>query len=124
MEVDPTRMCELVGLPDVVVLGVSDGDGAGPLRVHIETRGEDRCCLGCGVAARVKERPEVELVDLPVFGRQARLVWRMRRLVCMQSGCAVVSWTVEDPSIASPPWPSPTGPGAGSPSRSGARGAR
>ena len=38
MEVDPTRICELlVGLPAVVVLGVDDG-GDGPLRVHIETR--------------------------------------------------------------------------------------
>ena len=105
MEVDPTRMCELlVGLPEVIVLGVSDQRGE-PLRVHIETRGEPRSCIGCGVVARVKERPEVELVDLPVFGRQARLVWRKRRLVCVQAGCAVVSWTVEDPAIARPGWP-------------------
>ncbi len=96
-------MCELlVGLPDVVVLGVVETHGVGPLRVHIETRSESRSCIGCGVAARVKERPQVELVDLPVFGRQARLVWRKRRLVCVQTGCAVVSWTVEDPAIASP----------------------
>ena len=77
MEVDPTRMCELlVGLPDVFVLGIVEVGGGVPLRVHIELRGAPRCCARCGVSARVKERPEVELVDLAVFGRQARLVWR------------------------------------------------
>ena len=35
MEIDPTRMCELlVGLPDVNVLGVADGPGW-PLRILI-----------------------------------------------------------------------------------------
>ena len=35
MEVDPTRVCELlVGLGDVEVLGVDDEAGA-PLRVHM-----------------------------------------------------------------------------------------
>ena len=57
---------------------------------------------GLREAGPVKERPEVELVDLPVFGRQARLVWRKHRLVCMQVDCLVVSWTVEDLAIASP----------------------
>ncbi|MDQ6909493.1 MAG: ISL3 family transposase [Actinomycetota bacterium] len=94
-------MCELlVGLPDVTVLGIVDELG-GPLRVHVETRGEQRSCGGCGAAGRVKERPEVELVDLPVFGRQARLVWHKHRLVCNVSACAVRSWTVDVPAIAS-----------------------
>ncbi len=102
MEVDPTRMCELlVGLPEVSVLGVVDVAGE-PLRVHVEMRTARRRCGGCGAAARVKERPEVALVDLPVFGRQARLVWRKHRMVCMQPGCPVVSWTVEELAIASP----------------------
>ena len=39
VEVDPTRMCELlVGLPDVVVLGVVDAGGVVPLRVYVEMR--------------------------------------------------------------------------------------
>ncbi len=102
MELDPTRMCELlVGLPDVTVLGVVDLAG-GPLQVHIETRGERPPCPGCGSPARIKQRPEVELVDLPVFGRQAQLVWRKHRLVCMRPTCPVGSWTMEDPGIASP----------------------
>jgi transposase len=103
VEVDPTRMCELlVGLPAVIVLGVVDAGGSAPLRVHIEIRDGRRSCGSCGAPARVKERPEVELVDLPVFGRQARLVWRKHRLVCVQVACPVVSWTVEGLAIASP----------------------
>ena len=84
MEVDPTRMCELlIGLPAVVIRGVLD-DGAGsPLPVHVELRNGRRPCAGCGAASRVKERPEVSLVDLPAFGRRARLVWRKHRLVCV-----------------------------------------
>ncbi len=113
MESDPTRMCELlIGLPEVNVLGVVDVAGV-PLRVHVEMRGGRRCCAGCAAPARVKQRPEVELVDLPVFGRQARLVWRKHRLVCVQPGCAVGSWTVEDAAIASPRLALPTGPGGG-----------
>ena len=95
MEVDPTRMCELlVGLQAVIVLGVVDAGVAAPLRVHVEMRDARRSCAGCDAAARVKERPQVELVDLPVFGRQARLVWRKHRLVCVQVACPIVSWTV------------------------------
>lgn len=44
----------------------------------------------------------MELVDLPVFGRKARLVWRKHRLVCLQADCTVASWTVEAPAIAAP----------------------
>lgn len=41
METNATRMCALivsviVGLPDIVVLGVED-EAPGPLRVHVET---------------------------------------------------------------------------------------
>jgi hypothetical protein len=39
VEIDPTRMCEiLVGLPDVYVLGLVDKPGE-PLKVFIEQRG-------------------------------------------------------------------------------------
>jgi transposase len=102
VEIHPTRMCELlVGLPDVNVLGVSDHP-ARPLRIHIESRRERPSCRACGSAAEVKDRPEVELVDLPVFGRRARLVWRKHRWRCRQRACPMESWTGEDPSIAAP----------------------
>jgi hypothetical protein len=72
---DPTRKCELlVGLPEVNVLGIDDVAGE-PLRVHIEVRSSRPGCGGCGRFAHVKDRPVVELVDLPCFGRAVRLVW-------------------------------------------------
>ena len=100
MELDPTRMCELlVGLPAVRVLGIVDQAG-GPLWIHVETTADRPVCSGCGGAVVVKDRPLVELVDLPAFGRPARLVWRKHRWRCPSSGCPVGSWTEEAPSIA------------------------
>ncbi len=82
MEVDPTRVCELlVGLPDVNVLGVIDDPG-GALRVVIETREPRPACAGCAGAAQIKDRPVVELVDLAASGRPVRLVWRKHRWEC------------------------------------------
>ncbi|HET6954687.1 MAG TPA: hypothetical protein VFI47_30260, partial [Acidimicrobiales bacterium] len=67
-------MCELlVGLPEVTVLGV-EGLPDGPVRVVIESRVDQGWCAECGCRAVVKDRANVELVDLPCFGRPARLV--------------------------------------------------
>ncbi|MDP9441574.1 MAG: ISL3 family transposase [Actinomycetota bacterium] len=97
---DPTRMCELlVGLPDVNVLAVVDVPGEA-LRVVIETREQRPVCAGCNGTVVVKDRPNVELVDLGVFGRQARLIWRKRRWCCPSPSCSVGSWTGEQPAIA------------------------
>lgn len=94
-------MCALlVGLPDVTVLAVEDGEG--PLRVHVEVPVVVMGCAGCGTRARVKERPVVELVDLPAFGRPARLVWRKHRFWCPDSDCETRSWTGEHRQIAPP----------------------
>jgi transposase len=92
-------MCELlVGLPAVTVLAVDDRFGQ-PLRVHIETRGDRPCCRGCGGPVVVKDRPLVELVDLPCFGRPARLVWRKTRWACPSRTCLAGSWTEHAPAI-------------------------
>ena len=72
METDATRMCALlVGLPDVNVIGV--GEWSRWLRVVIEVR-HDRPVCGCGGVVHRHGVRDVELVDLPVFGRPARLV--------------------------------------------------
>jgi transposase len=92
-------MCELlVGLPAVTVLAVDDRPGQ-PLRVHIETRGDRPCCRGCGGPVVVKDRPVVEMVDLPCFGRPARLVWRKTRWACPSRTCSTGSWTEQAPAI-------------------------
>ena len=102
METDPTRMCELlVGLPEVIVLGVVDQAGQ-PLEVHIEQAGDRPTCLGCGGLPLVKDRDAVELADLPCFGRPVRLMWRKVRWACADRGCAMTTWTWADPRIAAP----------------------
>jgi transposase len=101
---DPIEMCRLlVGLPDVNVLAVHDTDAQVPLVVEIETRREGPTgCPSCGGNARVRARPRVKLVDLPAFGRPARLWWVKRRFECPDPGCATGTWTESDPRIASP----------------------
>jgi transposase len=92
-------MCELlVGLPAINVLAVDDRTEV--VVVCIESRVERPGCAGCGAPAWVKDRPPVELVDLPCFGRPARLVWRKHRWCCPDRDCAVGTWTAEDPRIA------------------------
>ncbi len=95
-------MCELlVGLPEINVLGVADEAGD-VLRVHIETRVVRTGCSDCGVVARVKGRPVVELVDLPAFGRKTRLVWHKRRWSCLEASCPKGSWTEKEARIGAP----------------------
>jgi len=92
-------MCELlVGLPEVNVLGVGDDDEL--LWVHVESRAPRPVCPGCGGGVRLKDRPVVELVDLPSFGRRTRLVWRKHRWSCSDRSCPSASFTAEDARIA------------------------
>ncbi len=102
MEFNPTRMCELlVGLPGVNVLAVDDVAGE-LIVVMIEAHRAGVWRPGCGARATVKVRPVVELVDLPCFGRPARLAWRKHRLCCREPLCPVGSWTWVDERIAAP----------------------
>ena len=103
METNPIRMCELiVGLPDVTVLGVDDLGAGLSLRLHVESRGSRPVCARCGSPAEVKDRPVVELCDLPAFGRPVLLAWHKHRWSCAQSECPVGSWTGVDIRIAAP----------------------
>ena len=100
METDPTRMCALlVGLANVTIRGV--GEWPSWLRIEIETRASRPDCAGCGTAAWDHGQREVLLVDLPVFGRPARLAWRKQRWSCPNRSCPIVTWTEQDPQIAS-----------------------
>jgi len=89
----------LVGLPDVNVLGVVDEVDT-PIVVHVETRDARPLCARCAGVVVVKDRSSVALVDLPCFGRAARLVWRKRRWSCPDPTCATGSWTEDVPAIA------------------------
>jgi transposase len=88
-------MCALlVGLPDARVIGV--GEWPLWLRVVVTIDAERPSC--CDRPAHRHGVREVVLVDLPVFGRAARLVWRKHRWRCPSCGR---SWTEQDPRIAS-----------------------
>ena len=89
-------MCELlVGLGDVEVVGVDD-EASGPLVVDVWTRHRP-VCWGCGAGVRSKGVRPQTLVDLPAFGRPARLVWHKRRWRCGAAG----SFTETNDEIAS-----------------------
>lgn len=93
-------MCALlVGLANVTIRGV--GEWPSWLRIEIETRASRPDCAGCGTAAWDHGQREVLLVDLPVFGRPARLAWRKQRWSCPNRSCPIVTWTEQDPQIAS-----------------------
>src|SRR5215207_7442494 len=88
-------MCELlVGLPAITVLAVDDNSA--DVVVHIESRLSRPGCPSCGTPVWVRDRPVVELVDLPCFGRPARLVWHKHRWCCSDADCRMGSWTGED----------------------------
>ena len=100
MEIDPTRMCELlVGLPGVDVVGVDDPE-PGWLVVVVAVREERPVCGRCGTAAWVKDHREVDLVDLPAFDQRVILRVIRTRWCCPAFRCGVGSWTIEHPEIA------------------------
>ncbi len=89
----------MIALPAVRFLGGEDGVD-GEARIHIEKMASRQGCPKCGAIARVKDRPRIEFVDLPLFGRPTRLVWHKRRWECVDEDCPVGSWTEEDDRIA------------------------
>jgi transposase len=100
VEINPTRMCELlVGLPDVDVIGVDDAE-PGRLVVVVEPREARPVCERCGTLAWVKDRREVDLVDLCAFDQTVILRVVRTRWRCPWFGCGVGSWTVEHSEIA------------------------
>ena len=61
--------------------------------------GEVRC-PACKERARVKERPVVHYVDLPVYGTPMSLAWKKHRMRCPNPHCAKRSWVLEEHRIA------------------------
>ena len=87
-----------MGLKDVRVLAYVR---RGPdVELMIEQVVEQVRCPVCGEQARVKERPVVHYVDLPVYGTPMALAWKKHRLRCVNPSCAKKSWVFEDHRIA------------------------
>ncbi|WP_407061925.1 transposase family protein, partial [Arcanobacterium phocae] len=61
--------------------------------IEIEQDLDSVLCPGCKVRARVKDRPRVPYIDLPVYGCPMGLIWRKHRWYCPSNDCAMGSWT-------------------------------
>ena len=96
---NPTEILQaLVGLKDVRVLHL---ERRGPhVELVIERELGDLACATCGERARVKDRPRVSYVDLPVYGSPMTLTWKKHRLRCVNERCAATTWMFEDHRIA------------------------
>ena len=68
--------------------------------MKIEQVVNDVRCPSCGGLTRVKERPVVRYVDLPVVGTPMRLAWRKHRMRCPDDGCPRRSFVLDDHRIA------------------------
>jgi len=96
---DPSEIVQArVGLKDVRVLAYERWGPRVELVVE-QVLGEVRCAA-CHERARVKERPVVHYVDLPVYGTPMSLAWKKHRMRCVNPGCAKRSWVLEDHRIA------------------------
>ena len=88
----------LVGLKDVRVLHY---ERKGPdVELMIEQVVGDVRCPSCGRRARVKERPVVSYVDLPVYGTPMCLAWKKHRMRCRNATCGRKTWVLCDHRIA------------------------
>jgi len=96
---DPSEIVRaLVGLKDVRVLAYERWGSRVELVIE-QVIGEIRC-PSCSQPARVKERPVVHYVDLPVYGTAMSLAWKKHRMRCRNPHCAKRSWVLEDHRIA------------------------
>ena len=96
---DPIEIVRaLVGLKDVRVLAYTR---RGPdVELVIEQVVGQIRCLACSQVAKVKERPVVHYVDLPVYGTPMSLAWKKHRMRCANPNCAKRSWVLGDHRIA------------------------
>src|SRR5215217_5912962 len=67
-------------------------------RLAVQTTATTVGCVACGSQARVHARRTVRARDLPIGGRPVVLAWRKRVWRCVESACAVRTWT--EPTVA------------------------
>ncbi len=70
------------------------------VELMVEQIVEDVRCPSCGRKARVKQRPVVSYVDLPVYGTPMRLSWKKHRMICINDRCPRQSFVLQDHRIA------------------------
>jgi len=97
--IEPNEILQaLVGLKDVRV--VHSRRREREVDLMIEQVVDIVLCPSCGARAKVKERPVVSYVDLPVYGAPMRLSWRKHRMRCPEPTCAMKTWILSDHRIA------------------------
>lgn len=95
---DPTSL--LFGLDGFRVVDVVRVDDR-MIQVLIETVKMSWACPECRArSSRVKDRPMLQVKDLPASGQQVWLWWRKRHLVCAQAQCPRQSFTETTVAIA------------------------
>jgi transposase len=96
---DPSEiLAALVGLKDVRVVHYQRR--ASDVELCVEQVISEVRCPECHRFARVKERPLVTYVDLPVYGFPMRLTWKKHRMHCPHEDCVMGSWVLRDHRIA------------------------
>ena len=90
----------LVGLDGFHVLEVLEQSGR--VQVVVESAPAPMGCLTCGVLVGSHGRRDVVLIDVPCFGRPARLVWRKRTWRCTETGCTGKAFTEQHEELARP----------------------
>ena len=97
--VDPTEIVtHLVGLKDVrVPIHVRRGPVG---ELMIEQIVHEPTCPRCGTRVRVKQRPIVDYTDRPFGGVPMTLRWKKHRPCCVNTNCAMKSFTLSDHRLA------------------------
>jgi len=91
----------LFNLPGVHVLEVAWQPGRlrmpPGLRLVVETGSMETGCPACGVIAETRGRRLRRLHDIPAFGAPVELIWRQRRLRCVEPACPVGGFSEDHP---------------------------
>lgn len=100
---DYCKHCDLFAdLEGLHVIDVHRAAQHGQLYVVVESAPGLAGCPDCAVLAVSAGRRDVELIDAPVYGTPAKLIWRKRRWRCQDPDCDRGVFTEQDPAVAAP----------------------
>jgi transposase len=77
--------------------------GGNLVTFRVRARAGDAACPGCGRrSSRVHARYQRQLADLPLCGRQVRVVVHVRRFKCVSQRCAQATFSEQIPGLTTP----------------------
>jgi transposase len=91
-------------LPQFAAAAIDGVEMSGDLvTFRVRAKGSDAACPGCGRrSSRVHARYERQLADLPVGGRRARVIARVRRFKCLNPRCGQATFSEQIPGLTTP----------------------